>query len=406
MTGVLRIWNGTEWVDASCGTEPEFDCADCDDRFLNADGDTMTGDLTVVDGWRMLLPGATNPLLRAELPPDSEFGVLHTTSLDVAGTIWTEGGVTVNAADLNLRFGTFFLENSSILLEDDEGNTMIALRPDGTVTLGAPPTGPMHATTKQYVDDAVAGVSMDCDDCNAHNDARYVNISGDTMTGDLNLTDPVRLVSPTGSVAIDAAIGQQIRLMTGGSIRLSINDNVVASSVPITVPVTPTGASQATSKQYVDNQVATRLDQATADARFVNADGDAMTGPLTLPAEPGDTMHAANKGYVDDVVTRYKGVTTWASTMKTFACSEAANLTYFTSATAVSAYVQQDSTNACPIGTRIDFVQAGAGKVTVAPQAGATLYPPTERSTRAQWSAATLVKVAANTWLLMGDISA
>lgn len=47
--------------------------------------------------------------------------------------------------------------------------------------------------------------------------------------------------------------------------------------------------------------VISALTQADADARYVNAAGDTMTGPLTLPADPTADMHAATKQYVDNL---------------------------------------------------------------------------------------------------------
>lgn len=39
-----------------------------------------------------------------------------------------------------------------------------------------------------------------------------------------------------------------------------------------------------------------------AEARYVNTDGDVMTGPLTLNGDPVDALHAATRQYVDALV--------------------------------------------------------------------------------------------------------
>jgi Collagen triple helix repeat (20 copies) len=80
-------------------------------------------------------------------------------------------------------------------------------------------------------------------------DTRYVNITGDTMTGMLTL----------------AALN-------------------------------PAGNNDATRKLYVDNEVANA--NANANMRVAKA-GDTMTGPLVLPANPTNPLEAATKQYVD-----------------------------------------------------------------------------------------------------------
>ena len=56
-------------------------------------------------------------------------------------------------------------------------------------------------------------------------------------------------------------------------------------------------------------------------------------------------------------------------------------------------------------GTRVDLAQLGAGQVTVA-ASGTTINSTPGLKLRAQYSAATLIQTAANTFLLVGDLSA
>lgn len=59
-----------------------------------------------------------------------------------------------------------------------------------------------------------------------------------------------------------------------------------------------------------------------------------------------------------------------------------------------------------PVGTSIDILQVGSGQTTIVAAAGVTINRATGLKLRAQWSAATLVKRAANTWVAVGDLSA
>jgi hypothetical protein len=61
---------------------------------------------------------------------------------------------------------------------------------------------------------------------------------------------------------------------------------------------------------------------------------------------------------------------------------------------------------AFPVGSQITVLQTGASQVTVAGDTGVTVNGTPGLKLRAQWSAATLLKRASNTWVLMGDLSA
>ncbi len=74
--------------------------------------------------------------------------------------------------------------------------------------------------------------------------------------------------------------------------------------------------------------------------------------------------------------------------------------------TAVTLTVPADSTVDYPVGTSINILQTGAGQVTIAPVSGTvTINATPGLKLRAQWSSATLLKRAANTWVLLGDLS-
>lgn len=65
-----------------------------------------------------------------------------------------------------------------------------------------------------------------------------------------------------------------------------------------------------------------------------------------------------------------------------------------------------DSSVNFPIGTAIDVVQTGASQVTIAAASGVTANATPGLKLRTQWSTATLIKRAANTWLVTGDLVA
>ena len=75
-----------------------------------------------------------------------------------------------------------------------------------------------------------------------------------------------------------------------------------------------------------------------------------------------------------------------------------------TNASAITVTVPKDATDNLPVGYITNIFQGGAGQVTVAPEDGAvTVNSALTLSTRAQYSSVSLIKVAANSFYLIGD---
>lgn len=73
-------------------------------------------------------------------------------------------------------------------------------------------------------------------------------------------------------------------------------------------------------------------------------------------------------------------------------------------ASAIAVTVPTNASVAYPVGAQLNLQQIGAGQVTIAGDTGVTVNG-TGTKTRAQWSAATLVKTDTNTWTLIGDLA-
>jgi hypothetical protein len=71
-------------------------------------------------------------------------------------------------------------------------------------------------------------------------------------------------------------------------------------------------------------------------------------------------------------------------------------------------FIPTDATFNFAIGTQINVLQIGSGQTTIAAVTpGTTTVDGTPGlKFRAQWSMATLIKRAANTWVAVGDLSA
>lgn len=92
-------------------------------------------------------------------------------------------------------------------------------------------------------------------------------------------------------------------------------------------------------------------------------------------------------------------------TTYTFALTDAGNLVTFNNASLVSATIPLNSSVAFPVGTKIDVIQLGVGRVMFIASSGVTLHYTPSYFTRTQYSGCSLIQVAANTWNLVGDVS-
>jgi hypothetical protein len=95
------------------------------------------------------------------------------------------------------------------------------------------------------------------------------------------------------------------------------------------------------------------------------------------------------------------------ATTYTLVLTDAGKLITSDSASPVTITVPPNADVAFEIGTRIDVLNVGAGLTTLAEGSGVTINSKlTFKKLSAQGSAASLIKIATNTWFLIGDLSA
>jgi hypothetical protein len=91
-------------------------------------------------------------------------------------------------------------------------------------------------------------------------------------------------------------------------------------------------------------------------------------------------------------------------TTYTLNINDAGQLVTLTNAAAIALTVPTNATAPFAVGTQITLTQGGAGKVTVAGAVGVTVNAADGYlSLRTQWSSATIIKTATNSWILIGD---
>jgi hypothetical protein len=100
-------------------------------------------------------------------------------------------------------------------------------------------------------------------------------------------------------------------------------------------------------------------------------------------------------------------LTTSAQTASyTLVLADSSDLVEMLSASANNLTVPLNSSVDFPVGTQINILQTGTGQTTVVATGGVTINATPGLKLRAQWSSATLIKRATDTWVLVGDLSA
>ena len=143
------------------------------------------------------------------------------------------------------------------------------------------------------------------------------------------------------------------------------------------------------------------IDVGSGAMEFGNAGGD-----LALTAAGTERMRVTSDGLeVTGNVVSQVSINAQTGTTYTTVLADQSKLVTLTNASAITVTIPANSSVAYPVGTKIDFAQLGAGQVTFAGAGGVTVNATPTLKLRAQYSAATCIKIATDTWLLVGDLA-
>lgn len=136
------------------------------------------------------------------------------------------------------------------------------------------------------------------------------------------------------------------------------------------------------------------------DVRTV--DGDSIYSNLNLT--DGGEMSGAITGNI--AITAFRPIiSTTSATINLTKGTHEGTFIYSNLGTAVTVNIRDNATEAFPVGTEIDIIQAGAGVVTLTPASGVELNGGTTAiAITAQWGGATLKQIATNSWIAVGKI--
>ena len=250
---------------------------------------------------RVVLDSAPNSLWKIRVLRDSDANV---SLVDFAnGSVLTE-----------TELDNAYLHNRYLAEEADEGVS------GGTISKND--DGQFNADGLRL--ENLAAPDSDDDAVNkGYADGRYVDEAGDTMTGNLDMGSnevtssavPSGNNSLTNKLYVDGEVATEAAArITGDSEQVTRTGDSMSGDLTMTSPAkvvqaaAPTTANDLTNKTYVDGVVATEAsNRASGDATLTNSkvskSGDTMTGALTLPgADPSSDNHATRKRYVDQQI--------------------------------------------------------------------------------------------------------
>jgi hypothetical protein len=313
----------------------------------------------------------------------------------------------------------------------------------GALTLSGAPTSDLHAATKLYVDGLAAGI-------NFHQPvvaATMGNLAG-TYNNGTNGVGATITAGSNGSIGtIDGA-----SVSVGNRILLRAQTDAKQNGVYTVTAVGSAGAPWVVTRAAdADNNPSGEL--ANGDFTFVTSGSTngskgfivSTTGTITIGTteiqyaqfnaseaviagtnitKSGETISVVNNPTFSGLVTASasgvafsdgtqiaegvpsRTVIIQRSASNTLSGVERDDLIEMASASAMTLTIPTDSTFNFPIGTSIDVLQTSTGQVTIAGAGGVTVNGTPGLKLRTQWSSCTLFKRAANTWVVMGDLSA
>ena len=134
-----------------------------------------------------------------------------------------------------------------------------------------------------------------------------------------------------------------------------------------------------------------------------------MTFPAKTTFTDGSVLSASEMnalgGNINDLA--YLAVNAQTGTSYTLVLTDEAKTVTLTNASSITLTVPPNSSVAYPTGTQIVLYQGGAGQVTIAPGSGVTLNSNGSKlKLTGQYAVASLIKIASDTWVVGGNLSA
>lgn len=144
----------------------------------------------------------------------------------------------------------------------------------------------------------------------------------------------------------------------------------------------------------------------------VTASGATLTSPtISGGTVSGVTVTGSTIDYTANTITNLPAanldltLNDQTGTAYTLALTDKNKLVTLDTGASITVTIPANTSVAFPTGSQVHIVQKGTGAVTITGSSGVTINATPGLNFRAQWSAATAIKIATDTWILLGDLS-
>jgi hypothetical protein len=198
------------------------------------------------------------------------------------------------------------------------------------------------------------------------------------------------------NVDISAAVAKADFNAKGDLLSASANDTPLLLSVGANGRILTANSSTATGLEWSDSLVSPNLTLSTASSA---TNGRISWDTTNKKIQVGNATAAID--FASSTL-----VTSLQFESYTLLITDKDKLVEMSNASANNLTVPLNSSVAFPIGSQINILQTEVGQTTVVATVGVTINATPGLKLRAQWSSATLIKRAENTWVLIGDLIA
>ena len=221
-----------------------------------------------------------------------------------------------------------------------------------------------------------------------------------------------RIIYNGNNLSITTSLDQSVILQHNNSAKLNTTSTGVAITGTLDASAgVKVGGTDSFIYESADNQLTFRIGADGPYAKMIDAGSGVMEfgnagGDLALTAAGTERARVTSDGLeVTGNVVSQVSINAQTGTTYTTVLADQSKLVTLTNASAITLTIPANSSVAYPVGTKIDFAQLGAGQVTFAGAGGVTVNSTPTLKLRDQYSGASCIKTATDTWLLVGDLA-
>ena len=219
----------------------------------------------------------------------------------------------------------------------------------------------------------------------------------------------INTLDDVGDVTITSAAANQL-LQYNGSAWINTSNPTVGGNLTVTGNLTVSGTTTTVNSETLtinDNIIVLNNNETgtPSENAGIEVERGTSTNVVVRWNETDDCWEFTNDGtnyqrIVGDTITNAQ------SAAYTLVLADRSKMVEMGVASGHNLTVPTNANVAFPVGTTITVLQTGAGQTTLAGQSGVTINATPGLKLRAQWSSATLIKRATDTWVALGDLAA